>query len=127
MYKLTNFDHVIRLQDGAVIPNDVNNKDWLAYSDWLNSGNSPEDAEPPGSAGSVTMRQARLALLQNDLLSKVDNAVATMSGQDGEAARIEWNYSNTVNRDRPFLDMVATELNLTSADIDDLFTLAATL
>jgi hypothetical protein len=33
--------------DGTVsyIPNDIRNKDWIAYQEWLAAGNTPEDAE----------------------------------------------------------------------------------
>jgi len=71
----------------------------------------------------VTMRQARLALLQQGLLSQVETAVSSA----GQAAQIEWDYSNTLERNKPLVQSIASGLGWTDAQLDSLFTLAATL
>ena len=75
----------------------------------------------------VTMRQARLALLAAGLLAGVNAAIESLPSPQKEAARIEWEYSQTVERYRPFVLTIGAALNLTSAQLDDLFVQAATL
>lgn len=75
----------------------------------------------------VTMRQARLALLQNGMLAGVDAAIDALPSPQNEAARIEWNYARDVERDSPMVGIMSGALALTDDDLDDLFILAATL
>lgn len=75
----------------------------------------------------VTMRQARLALLKGGLLAQVNTAVANMPGTAGDTARIEWEFSSTVERHWPLVQALGAALGLTEAQLDDLFRLAATL
>lgn len=75
----------------------------------------------------VTMRQARLALLNAGLLTSVSNAIAAMTGTAGDAARIEWEFSPTLKRDHPLVASLSVSLGLTSAQLDSLFTAASIL
>ncbi len=83
-------------------------------------------AEPP--IGSVTMRQARLALLGAGLLDDVDAAIAAIpDATQRRAAEIEWEYAQTVDRDSPFTQQLAGGLGITPEQMDQLFTQAAAL
>jgi len=72
---------------------------------------------------SVTMRQARLALLDAGLLDEVEAAFA----QAGVAARIEWEYAQEVRRDSPLVAQMGQVLSLDDADLDALFAQAVQL
>ena len=75
----------------------------------------------------VTMRQARLALLDAGLLAQVNTAVANMPGAEGDAARIEWEYAQEVRRDSPLVAALSVALGLTDETLDNLYKVAAGL
>lgn len=76
---------------------------------------------------SVTMRQARLALLGAGKLALVDAAISSMKEPQQSAARIEWEYSGEVQRHNGFVAALGPALGLTSEQIDALFIAAAKL
>ena len=114
-----------RLEDGAFIPKDEANRDYREYLEWLDEGNEPaqppaDESEPPRV---VEMRQARLALLEVGLLDTVEASMKLAP----KAAQIEWEFALTINRDYPLVQSMKATLGLTESQLDDLFTLAATL
>ena len=76
---------------------------------------------------SVTMRQARIALYNAGKLATVDAAIAGMSGAAGDAARIEWEFSSTVERNKPLVASMGAVLSMDDAALDSLFIAAAAL
>ena len=82
---------------------------------------------PVTATGIVTMRQARLALLQVGKYADVSTAIASMPEPQKTAATIEWEYASTVERSSTFVASMATALGLTEAEMDSLFVLAASL
>jgi hypothetical protein len=75
----------------------------------------------------VTMRQARLALLGSGKLPLVEAAIEALPEPPKTAAKIEWEYSQEVHRNKPFVQMLAQGLGLSQAELDQLFVVASTL
>lgn len=73
----------------------------------------------------VTMRQARLALLAAGKLGQIDAAIDSLPSPQKEAARIEWEYSQEVHRQKPLVLDLAPLLGLDDAALDALFVAAS--
>lgn len=87
--------------------------------------------QPPTEKGSptlipqeVSMRQARVALHLKGLLSDASAAIESFGD---EITKIEWHYAQVLKRDWPALETIASLLNLSSSEVDDLFIFANTL
>ena len=84
------------------------------------------DTAPPVPA-EITMRQARLVLNAGGYISAVDAAIAAMPSPQKEQAAIEWEYSNTVQRNNGFVSALGPALGLTDAQMDAMFIAGASL
>lgn len=71
---------------------------------------------------SVTPRQARLKLIEADLLDNLEAIIET-----NRAWKIEWEYATVVKRDSPLIEAVTNQAGLTSEQIDELFMEASKL
>ena len=106
---------------------------WIPAADsrigdtWDGEVFTPAPPAPTPVPGSVTMRQARLALFGAGLLDDIDAAINALPSPQKEAARIEWEYSQEVQRHNGFVSILAPSLGLTEAQIDTLFIQAKTL
>ncbi len=76
---------------------------------------------------SISMRQARLALLGAGKLALVDPAINGMPEPQKSVARIEWDYANEVRRSSELVEQLASALGLDGGALDALFVQAAAL
>lgn len=132
-YTINNVTNIVtRDSDGAVVSpcQTVEDPMFLEYKAWVEAGNIPtaiDTMDIPDVPQSVTMRQARLALLNYGIYSTVDNVIGSLPSPQKEAAQIEWDYATDVLRSSPLVSLLTANLGLTEEAVDALFIAASTL
>lgn len=86
MYKLTNSNSIIRIADGAIIPDDANNNDRKAYAAWLAQGNTPTPADVPPAPSKSEI----LAHIKAERDRRIQNG--------GYKVGTKWYHSDTFSR-----------------------------
>lgn len=125
-------------EDWAIVASDEVPNDWkpgryfLIDGEWSLNDEWQETVieatpAPEAASQSITMRQARLALLNAGLLDDVEAAIITMDEPQRTQTQIEWEYAQEVQRDNALVAALGPKLGLDDAAIDSLFSMAATL
>lgn len=99
----------------------------VGVGDTYSGGIFSRPAFVPPVPQSVTMRQARLALLAAGKLALVQPAIDSLSEPIKSAAAIEWQFSNDVVRSNAFVSMLGAALGMSGGDLDALFVAAGKL
>lgn len=76
---------------------------------------------PPQVPEQVTMRQARLALLDAGLLSTIETALNSLPEPLKTRSLIEWNHGSVVERNSNLVIQMAGALGLEPQQVDNLF------
>lgn len=116
---------VIRLSDNAIIgPEDT--EDWAEYQSWLSEGNTvlPPDPLPKSVPQEVPMWAAKVILKRNNLFDQVTTMI---NSSDDDALKAVWEDGNIIKRNSAAIAAIASQLNLTEDQIDDMFIDANTL
>lgn len=86
---------------------------------------APPPAPPVPVPTTVSMRQARLALLAAGKLEAVSTAIEGLPSPQKDAAQIEWEFATNVERNSAVVQLLAAALELDDGALDELFTDAA--
>jgi hypothetical protein len=129
MYQLTSADHIRRLADNATIPNDPGNRDYREYLAWIEAGNEPlpPDPVPVVVPQTVSMAQARLALIGAGLFTAIDAGLKALPEPQRTTALTAWEYAPNVSRNGALVTTLGSQFGLTEKQLDDLFTAAAAI
>ena len=133
MYRLHHSLGVIITATGEHVRPIKSDVRWRNYLAWVKAGNAPLPAiepepEPdpgPGVPQEVTMRKARLALLNAGLLDAAQGVIDALPMPQRRAAQIEWEYALSVRRDHPLIALMISEGLATEVEVDGLFVAAA--
>jgi hydroxyethylthiazole kinase-like sugar kinase family protein len=89
---------------------------------------TPSVPDPMPVPQRVTRRQARRALLARGLLDEVESILGNIPETfEKRAMQIDWNDATDFERSDPTLIQLATQLGLSSEDLDNLFRLASSI
>lgn len=119
--------NIIEVESLDVLPNLIDAGNGNIGDTWDGTQFVTAPAPPEPVPTTVSMRQARLALLQIGKLSEVDTVIDSLPEPQKSAARIEWEYALDVARTWPTLLALAPLLGLDDAALDALFVEAAKL
>lgn len=128
-YQLTSASNVVRLQDGAIIPADPENRDYADALEWL-AGEGLESfpeapPEPPVVPDRVSAFQARAALADAGLLDMVEGMMADPATP--VKARLAWQHATEFLRTSPTVLGMGAALGLDETALDAMFIHAATI
>lgn len=122
MYKLNEQGDYAQLVGTNEYHNTSSNPEFIA---WLAEGNTPEPYVPPPTPipTTVTRFQALAVLAAGGYLDTVRTYINTLD--QNNVQRLAWENATDWERSSPTLAALATMLNLTSAEVDDLFVAAS--
>lgn len=110
---------------------DINNLKWIeeSYIRDLNQSEIDQRIPQPNNVNTCTPRQIRIAIIKSGMsLSSIDEYINNIQDNaQREIARSEWEYSLEIKKDHPIVELIASTLNLTQQQINDIFNLASTL
>jgi hypothetical protein len=120
-YYLTENSSVKREDERGIwfIPDDPANADWQEYQAWLAEGNKPVPYTPRVFIPPQVPMWAVRTVLQNDGL--FDQTQALIAASTDNALKNVWEYGNFADRNSNAIASLAAALDLTDAQVDQMF------
>ena len=91
-YRLHKYGGVIRLTDGAFVPECEGNRDWLKYREWTAAGNTPEPAFTPeeiaAEEAATAAEEARIRAKAADLVDALPDWATVAAKFDQRTAAL---------------------------------------
>jgi hypothetical protein len=85
-YKLLNFSsHILRVNDGAFIPKDPSNVDYMNYLKWCEAGNTPLPADPLPNPRIAQIKAELAALDTRRIRPLAEGDTAYLDGLNAQA------------------------------------------
>jgi len=108
---------------------DLENKKWIEETYVRDLTSYEIEQRQPKSPEVWTPRQLRIALIKSGIsLTNIESQIdAIEDSAQKEIARVEWEYALEIKKEHPLVSMMATNLNLTEQQVNDIFSLAVTL
>lgn len=95
--------------------------EWLAAGGIIDAYTAPPVQVPE----TVSAFQARAALSRSNMLSSIQAFINNLVPDDER--RLAWEYATEFSRSSPSITSIASELDISEKQLDDLFILAATI
>jgi hypothetical protein len=119
-----------KLEDGKVVGGLFRNAQPGRAEEWLEDDHPAVVAflNPPAPVPqTVSMAQARLALIGVGLFNTIDAGLQALPEPQRTTALTAWEYAPTVSRTGTLVTTLASQFGLTDAQLDGLFTAAAAI
>lgn len=116
-YQLTDGASIIRTADGAHIPPDHANRDYVEYLEWVEDGGVADPA--PTSDVIVSSSASRLGLVRFFKEQGTWDYVKALIASDPDTQE-EWDVAIEIKRTDPLVQKMITAMSLSESDVDAL-------
>lgn len=114
----------VETENGTFYNYNTDSNELMLRADGYLPENEIEEFEPKVVPQTITMRQARLALLALSKLSIIETAIEDLNDK---AITIEWDFATEIDRSNQLVNSLCEGLGMSKDDVDNLFIYANTL